>query len=253
MGLGTGTLAYGIAYERHALRLVNVTSSGHRAARRTRRPSHRAHHRHPSQRSRVRRRRVARRGAAAGEPAGPDRARRRLRLVRRPALRRAGRRAAGAARRCAPGRRSPCWAITTTIARCRPLCTQRGFSVLRDQRTSLDDQGRNGSIWPVSVSGRAGPPTWRACSRGTSGTTFLLAHDPRRLTEAAAFDVQLVLSGHTHGGQVLLPGVGAIAGRKFPVLAGTRHAKGTPRCSSAAASERSTCRSASTARPKSPC
>jgi len=29
-----------------------------------------------------------------------------------------------------------------------------------------------------------------------------------------------VLSGHTHGGQVLLPGVGAIAGRKFPVLSG---------------------------------
>jgi predicted MPP superfamily phosphohydrolase len=56
---------------------------------------------------------------------------------------------------------------------------------------------------------------------GTTGTTILLAHDPRRLTEAAAFDVQLVLSGHTHGGQVLLPGVGAVAGRKFPVLAGT--------------------------------
>jgi predicted MPP superfamily phosphohydrolase len=56
---------------------------------------------------------------------------------------------------------------------------------------------------------------------GTSGTTILLAHDPRRLTEAAALDVQLVLSGHTHGGQVVLPGLGALAGRKFPVLAGT--------------------------------
>ena len=32
--------------------------------------------------------------------------------------------------------------------------------------------------------------------------------------------MQLVLSGHTHGGQVVLPGVGALAGRKFPVLAG---------------------------------
>jgi len=29
-----------------------------------------------------------------------------------------------------------------------------------------------------------------------------------------------VLSGHTHGGQVVLPVVGALAGRKFPVLAG---------------------------------
>jgi uncharacterized protein len=28
------------------------------------------------------------------------------------------------------------------------------------------------------------------------------------------------LSGHTHGGQIVLPGVGPIAARKFPVVAG---------------------------------
>ena len=33
--------------------------------------------------------------------------------------------------------------------------------------------------------------------------------------------IPLVLSGHTHGGQVVLPGIGAIAKQKFPVLAGT--------------------------------
>ncbi len=49
---------------------------------------------------------------------------------------------------------------------------------------------------------------------------ILLAHDPRRLTEAAALNVPAVLSGHTHGGQVVLPGVGAVARRRFPVLAG---------------------------------
>ncbi len=48
----------------------------------------------------------------------------------------------------------------------------------------------------------------------------LLAHDPRRLTEAAALNIPLVLSGHTHGGQVVLPGAGAIAARKFPVVSG---------------------------------
>ena len=56
--------------------------------------------------------------------------------------------------------------------------------------------------------------------KGAGPTTVLLAHDPRRLPQAAELDVPLVLSGHTHGGQVLLPGVGAIAGREFPVLAG---------------------------------
>jgi predicted MPP superfamily phosphohydrolase len=49
---------------------------------------------------------------------------------------------------------------------------------------------------------------------------MLLAHDPRRLTEAAALNIPLVLSGHTHGGQVVLPVVGAIAAQKFPVVAG---------------------------------
>ena len=49
---------------------------------------------------------------------------------------------------------------------------------------------------------------------------LLLAHDPRRLVEAADLNVPAVLSGHTHGGQVVLPGVGAIARRSFPVLSG---------------------------------
>jgi len=56
--------------------------------------------------------------------------------------------------------------------------------------------------------------------RGAAPMTFLLAHDPRRLTEAAALGVPLVLSGHTHGGQVVLPLVGAVAAAKFPVVAG---------------------------------
>jgi hypothetical protein len=56
--------------------------------------------------------------------------------------------------------------------------------------------------------------------RNTANTVILLAHDPRRLTEAAAFNVPAVLSGHTHGGQVVLPGVGALARRRFPVLEG---------------------------------
>jgi predicted MPP superfamily phosphohydrolase len=57
--------------------------------------------------------------------------------------------------------------------------------------------------------------------RRARDTVVLLAHDPRRLREAAALDVPLVLSGHTHGGQVVLPGIGAIARRQFPVVAGS--------------------------------
>ena len=58
-------------------------------------------------------------------------------------------------------------------------------------------------------------------ARQNSSRWKLLAHDPRRITEASALGVPLVLSGHTHGGQVVLPGLGAIAAQKFPIAAGT--------------------------------
>jgi predicted MPP superfamily phosphohydrolase len=56
--------------------------------------------------------------------------------------------------------------------------------------------------------------------RDSVPATLFLAHDPRRLTEAAALDIPVVLSGHTHGGQVVLPLIGAVAAQKFPVVSG---------------------------------
>jgi uncharacterized protein len=96
----------------------------------------------------------------------------------------------------------------------------RGFTVLRDQRTAITIKGERVDVAGIRFWTRS-PGEVASVLKGTGGTTLLLAHDPRRLVEAAALDVQLVLSGHTHGGQVLVPGVGAIAGRKFPVLAGS--------------------------------
>ena len=102
----------------------------------------------------------------------------------------------------------------------------RGVSVLKDARTQIEINGERLDIagirfWTRGVSEIA------KVLRGTGGTTLLLAHDPRRLVEAAALDVQLVLSGHTHGGQVVLPGIGAPAGRRFPVLAGLANRENT--------------------------
>jgi len=59
-----------------------------------------------------------------------------------------------------------------------------------------------------------------AVMKGAEGTVALLAHDPRRLAEAQTLNIPLVLSGHTHGGQVVLPLVGAVAASKFPVVSG---------------------------------
>ena len=100
-----------------------------------------------------------------------------------------------------------------------PALTARGFTVLKDQRTSLTIRGERLDLAGIRFWTRT-PREIAGVLNGTSGTTVLLAHDPRRLVEAAALDVQLVLSGHTHGGQVIVPALGPVAGRKFPVLAG---------------------------------
>jgi predicted MPP superfamily phosphohydrolase len=57
--------------------------------------------------------------------------------------------------------------------------------------------------------------------RRARGTVILLAHDPRRLDEASELKIPFVLSGHTHGGQIVLPGLGAVAARKFPIVSGS--------------------------------
>ena len=93
-----------------------------------------------------------------------------------------------------------------------------GYEVLRDARTTLQVRGQKLDLVGVRYWTRRARDIGRLV-RGAE-STVLLAHDPRRLEEAAALNIPLVLSGHTHGGQVLLPGIGAVAARKFPVVAG---------------------------------
>jgi len=96
---------------------------------------------------------------------------------------------------------------------------KNGVQMLKDARTRLTIKGEPLDLvgirfWTKRASDIA------PLMRGAAPSTILLAHDPRRLTEAVSFGIPLVLSGHTHGGQVVLPLVGAIAAQKFPVVAG---------------------------------
>jgi predicted MPP superfamily phosphohydrolase len=97
--------------------------------------------------------------------------------------------------------------------------TAAGFTVLKDARTSIAIGSERLDLVGIRFWTRRAPDI-ATVARGAKGTVVLLAHDPRRLPEAAALDIPLVLSGHTHGGQVVLPGVGAIAAQKFPVIHG---------------------------------
>ena len=103
---------------------------------------------------------------------------------------------------------------------------RRGIELLTDERTRLVIRGE-----PIEL---AGLRYWTRRIKeiapvvhGAAAPLVLIAHDPRRLVEAAALDVQVVLSGHSHGGQVVLPLVGAIGPRRFPVIAGVGRRENT--------------------------
>jgi len=99
--------------------------------------------------------------------------------------------------------------------------TEAGFEVLRnrwvevrpglilagvDDLTSLSRAGRDGQAMPRALSGRPG------------GATILLSHTPWQAEQAASLGVGLMLSGHTHGGQVWP--FGYLARLRYPLLAG---------------------------------
>ena len=102
----------------------------------------------------------------------------------------------------------------------------RGIAVLRDARTRLTINGEAVDLAGIRYWTRRVVDIAHVL-RGASPTVFLLAHTPMRLFEATSLAVPLMLSGHTHGGQIVLPGIGAVAAREFPVIAGTARRENT--------------------------
>ena len=96
---------------------------------------------------------------------------------------------------------------------------RKGVTVLKDQRTRVFIRGNGLELAGIRFWTRR-PADIARVLKGATDAILLLAHDQRRLVEAAALHVPAVLSGHTHGGQVVLPGVGALARSRFPILQG---------------------------------
>ncbi|HUA15784.1 MAG TPA: metallophosphoesterase [Verrucomicrobiae bacterium] len=97
---------------------------------------------------------------------------------------------------------------------------ERGITVLRNQSIAIERGGDR--LWIAGVDdvyeGHADLP--RALSSvPNSEATLLLAHEPDFADYAARFPIDLQLSGHSHGGQVRVPGIGPIVlpelGRKY--------------------------------------
>lgn len=94
------------------------------------------------------------------------------------------------------------------------------FDVLRDERTRIMRRGDaldfvGVRYWTRQVS------TISKLIDAPGNVNVLLAHDPRRIREAAELNIPLVLSGHTHGGQIVLPVLGAWNRGFFPTMQGT--------------------------------
>ena len=198
--------AHGYMYERHRVEVTRATLRVSGLPPSPRRHAHRLPHRHPPQQTVPHELIAARRRAADGGSAGPDRARRRLRYLRETVT------SSGRRRSPAPDCRrrtacSPCSAITTTTTTCRRPSRPRRRPCSRDARTQLTIRGERGRLvgirfWTRRVARHRpllrGAPPERGAARAHPDAG---SPKPRRL-------VPLVLSGHTHGGQVVLPGLG---------------------------------------------
>jgi uncharacterized protein len=99
---------------------------------------------------------------------------------------------------------------------------ERGIPVLRNSAIPIE---RNSArLWIAGIDDalvRAADLPLTLRNVPTSEATVLLAHEPDFADYAARFPVDLQLSGHSHGGQVRLPGVGALVlpgmARKYPM------------------------------------
>jgi len=98
---------------------------------------------------------------------------------------------------------------------------ERRIAVLRNQAIPVERSGSR--IWIAGINDAiAGevdlPSTLKPIPSGEC--TVLLAHEPDFADYASRFAVDLQLSGHSHGGQVRLPGIGALIlpelAKKYP-------------------------------------
>jgi len=87
------------------------------------------------------------------------------------------------------------------------------IDVLRNRHTDLGFGGE--SLYLVGVDDYGYGADVRRAMKGIpkGAATVLLAHNPRIISLASRNGVSLVLSGHTHGGQVNIPLLGTVYGR----------------------------------------
>ena len=86
------------------------------------------------------------------------------------------------------------------------LLRGQGVTVLRNESTTVKRGDDTLFVAAIDDTWTRRADMERALAQRDEGVvTLLLAHDPETFTEAAGHGVDVVLSGHTHGGQIALP------------------------------------------------
>jgi predicted MPP superfamily phosphohydrolase len=94
--------------------------------------------------------------------------------------------------------------------------TDNGLTVLRNRGVVVERSGAQLYVAGVDDTWTERHDVERALAdRPMGAPAILLAHDPNLFPEAIARDVDLTLSGHTHGGQLAVPGVRRLSLARF--------------------------------------
>ncbi len=82
-----------------------------------------------------------------------------------------------------------------------------GFTTLHGQWTTFVAEGVS-----VAIGGTSAPwgPAWTHDEVPTADFRILLSHSPDLFYKAQRWHIELMFSGHNHGGQIRLPGIGAV-------------------------------------------
>lgn len=85
-----------------------------------------------------------------------------------------------------------------------------GITLMRNESAAIEQGGNR--IWLAGLDDLLrGMPQIHTTLKGIPAdeATILLAHEPDYANDAARYPIDLQLSGHSHGGQVWIPGIGA--------------------------------------------